>query len=116
MVHAARWECFRVIYGRYSKAEGKAKRGMLDEFCLNTGYHRKYAIGLLNGPPPGLPPPLFSAFFAPFKGTPPFAELCAYSTCLSFGVHSTRVIFGVSFFLCQIAYARVNLFPYIQKT
>ena len=28
--HAARWECFRAIYGRYSKAEGKAKGGMLD--------------------------------------------------------------------------------------
>jgi hypothetical protein len=51
--HAARWEYFRVIHGRYSKAEGKAKGGMLDEFCLNTGYHRKYAIRLLNGPPPG---------------------------------------------------------------
>jgi hypothetical protein len=51
--HAARWEYFRVIYGRYSKAEGKAKGRMLDEFCLNTGYHRKYAIRLLNGPPPG---------------------------------------------------------------
>jgi len=50
---AARWEYLRVIYGRYSKAEGKAKGGMLDEFCLNTGYHRKYAIRLLNGPPPG---------------------------------------------------------------
>ena len=53
MGHAARWEYFRVIYGRYGKAESKAKRGMLDEFCLNTGYHRKYAIRLLNGPPPG---------------------------------------------------------------
>ena len=53
MGHAARWEYFRVIYGRYSKAEGKAKGGMLDEFCLTTGYHRKYAIRLLNGPPPG---------------------------------------------------------------
>ena len=51
--HAARWEYFRVVYGRYGKAEGKAKGGMLDEFCLNTGYHRKYAIRLLNGPPPG---------------------------------------------------------------
>jgi hypothetical protein len=51
--HAARWEYFRVIYGRYSKAEGKAKGGMLDEFCLTTGYHRKYAIRLLNGLPPG---------------------------------------------------------------
>jgi transposase InsO family protein len=25
---------------------------MLDEFCLTTGYNRKYAIRLLNGPPP----------------------------------------------------------------
>ena len=53
MGHAARWEYFRVIYGRYRKAEGKAKGGILDEFCLTTGYHRKYAIRLLNGPPPG---------------------------------------------------------------
>src|ERR1035437_1151542 len=51
--HAARWEYFRVIYGRYDKTEGKARGVMLDEFCLNTGYHRKYAIRLLNGPPPG---------------------------------------------------------------
>ena len=51
--HGARWEYFRVIYGRYKKAEDKAKSGLLEEFCLNTGYHRKYAIRLLNGPPPG---------------------------------------------------------------
>jgi hypothetical protein len=51
--HAARWEYFLVMHGRYRKAEGKARRGLLDEFCLNTGYHRKYAIRLLNGPPPG---------------------------------------------------------------
>jgi hypothetical protein len=51
--HEARREYFRVIYERYRKAEGKGKRVMLDEFCLNTGYHRKYAIRLLNGPPPG---------------------------------------------------------------
>ena len=53
MGQAARWEYLRVIYGRYRKAEGKAKGGILDEFCLNTSYHRKYAIRLLNGPPPG---------------------------------------------------------------
>jgi hypothetical protein len=47
--HAGRWEYFRVMQGRYGKAEGKAKGVMLDEFCLNTGYHRKYAIRLLNG-------------------------------------------------------------------
>ena len=53
MGQAARWEYFRVVHERYRKAEGKAKGGMLDEFCLNTGYHRKYAIRLLNGSPPG---------------------------------------------------------------
>src|SRR5258708_33404547 len=26
---------------------------MLNEFCLTTRYHRKYAIRILNGPPPG---------------------------------------------------------------
>ena len=29
---------------------------MLDEFCRNTGYNRKYAIRLLNGPPPARAP------------------------------------------------------------
>ena len=28
------------------------KQVILNEFCANTGYHRKYAIRLLNGPPP----------------------------------------------------------------
>jgi hypothetical protein len=51
--HEARWEYLRVVYERYRKAESKAKGVMLDEFCLNTGYHRKYALRLLNGPPPG---------------------------------------------------------------
>ena len=53
MGQAVRSEYFRVVHERYRKAEGKAKGGRLDEFCLNTGYHRKYAIRLLNGPPPG---------------------------------------------------------------
>jgi hypothetical protein len=48
----ARWECFRAIYGRYQKGDGKARQGILNEFCLNTGYHRKYAIRLLNGAGP----------------------------------------------------------------
>jgi hypothetical protein len=48
-----KWEYFRVIYGRYGKADRKAKREMLNEFCLTTGYHRKYAIRILNGPAPG---------------------------------------------------------------
>jgi transposase InsO family protein len=41
-----------VLYERYRKASRKDKQVMLNEFCLNTGYHRKYAIRLLNGPTP----------------------------------------------------------------
>src|SRR5574337_284666 len=54
--HRTRWEYLRAIYERYRKAGRKAKRVILDEFCLNTGYHRKYAIRLLHGPPPGKQP------------------------------------------------------------
>ena len=53
MGRKGKWEYFRVIYGRYGKADRKAKREMLNEFCLTTGYHRKYAIRILNGPAPG---------------------------------------------------------------
>jgi hypothetical protein len=51
--HKAKWEYFRAVYERYHKAGREAKQMMLNEFCLNTGYHRKYAIRLLNGAPPG---------------------------------------------------------------
>jgi transposase InsO family protein len=54
--HQAKWEYFRAVYERYHKAGREAKQLMLNEFCLNTGYHRKYAIRLLNGPPPGKQP------------------------------------------------------------
>jgi transposase InsO family protein len=47
-----RWEYLRAIYGRYREAGRKAKKVILSEFCANTGYHRKYAIRLLNGPRP----------------------------------------------------------------
>ncbi|MGH9352820.1 MAG: hypothetical protein ACRD2G_11780 [Terriglobia bacterium] len=40
------------IYPRYRRANGREKRGILDEFCANCGYPRKYAIRLLNGPLP----------------------------------------------------------------
>ena len=50
MGHKAKWEYFRAVAGR------EAKQMMLNEFCLNTGYHRKYAIRLLNGAPPGKQP------------------------------------------------------------
>jgi transposase InsO family protein len=47
-----RWEYLRAIYERYGKAGRKGKQVILSEFCANTGYHRKYAIRLLNGPRP----------------------------------------------------------------
>jgi hypothetical protein len=47
-----RWEYLRAIYERYQRAARKDKKVILSEFCANTGYHRKYAIRLLNGPPP----------------------------------------------------------------
>jgi len=55
--HRTKWEYLRAIYERYHQASRKAKRVILNEFCANTGYHRKYAIRLLNGPRPGKKPP-----------------------------------------------------------
>ena len=55
MGHKGRWEYLQAIYDRYRKAGRKGKKAMLNEFCANTGYHRKYAIRLLNGPEPGRP-------------------------------------------------------------
>jgi hypothetical protein len=52
MSHRSRWEYFRAIYARYRQADRKLKQVILNEFCANTRYHRKYAIRLLNGPPP----------------------------------------------------------------
>jgi len=53
MSHRSRWEYFRAIYARYRQVDRKQKQVILNEFCANTGYHRKYAIRRLNGPPPG---------------------------------------------------------------
>ena len=47
MGHKAKWEYFRECMSAITRRE--AKQMMLNEFCLNTGYHRKYAIRLLNG-------------------------------------------------------------------
>jgi hypothetical protein len=49
----ARWEYLRAIHARYRQAPRQDRGAILDEFCTNTGYHRKYALRLLNGPPPG---------------------------------------------------------------
>ena len=54
---------------RYAKADRAGRSALLDEFCEQTGYHRKYAISLLrqpaDSPPPGSTPrrrgPTYSA-------------------------------------------------------
>ncbi len=56
MGRKGKWEYFRAIYGRYHKADRMTKQLILNEFCLTTKYHRKYAIRILNGPPPGKRP------------------------------------------------------------
>ena len=48
----SRREYLQVIYRRYHQADLQEKQVILNEFCRNTGYHRKYAIRLLNGPRP----------------------------------------------------------------
>ncbi len=45
-------EYFKTIYGRYHKASKAIKHLILNEFCANTCYNRKYAIRKLNTPPP----------------------------------------------------------------
>jgi hypothetical protein len=49
----AKREYVEAIYGRYRQANRPGKRRILDEFCAVTGYHRKAAIRVLNGPAPG---------------------------------------------------------------
>ena len=53
----ARREYVLAIAGRYHTATRRDKRRILDEFCKVTGYHRKYALRRLNGPPPGAAAP-----------------------------------------------------------
>ncbi len=44
----ARMEYLETIYLRYKRASLKEKTLILNEFCLNCGYHRKHAIRVLN--------------------------------------------------------------------
>ena len=44
------------VHRRYRRAGRHGRARLLDEFCEDSGYHRKYAIRLLNGPPPDLVP------------------------------------------------------------
>jgi hypothetical protein len=47
-----RWEYLTAIDDRYRQARRPEKRQILDECCRVTGYHRKHAVRLLNGPGP----------------------------------------------------------------
>jgi hypothetical protein len=58
VTHGSRREYLRAIHPRYRQAARGTKGRILDEFCKVTGYHRKYAMRLLNGPPPGKRRPL----------------------------------------------------------
>ena len=52
MGRGSRWEYLWRIHPRYRGAARLERRRILDEFCEVAGYNRKYAIRLLNGPPP----------------------------------------------------------------
>jgi hypothetical protein len=52
MKTTSRRDYLQRIYPRYRDARSSEKGRILDEFCANCGYHRKYAIRLLNGAPP----------------------------------------------------------------
>ena len=68
MGRKSKWEYLKAIYTRYRKASKELRTLILNEFCQVCGYHRKYAIRLLNGPAPQKPttihktrPPSYSA-------------------------------------------------------
>jgi len=58
MSRQGRWEYLKAIYPRYQPASRAEKQRMLDAFCRVTGYHRKSALRLLNGPLPARRPPV----------------------------------------------------------
>jgi len=72
-----RWEYLRTIHPRYRKADRQQRRLILDEFCSNCGYNRKYAIRLLSGPPPGKRPPQARRRRAPRRYGPQLVSVLA---------------------------------------
>jgi len=46
----SRKEYLKANYHRYRKAIKSGKHKIIDEFCKNTGYHRKHALRLFNAP------------------------------------------------------------------
>ena len=56
MKSMSRREYLRAIHDRYRRSRTDQKTRILDEFCRVCGYHRKYAIRLLNRPQPSVHP------------------------------------------------------------
>ncbi len=52
MAQQSKRDYVRSIYPRYASAHRQEKAAILAEFCRVCGYHRKYAIWLLNRPLP----------------------------------------------------------------
>src|SRR5579883_1071095 len=48
----SRRELLAVVAPRYQAAQGQERTRILEEFVASTGYHRKYALHLLNHPLP----------------------------------------------------------------
>lgn len=57
MAQRSKREYLQSIHHRYQQATRAEKRTILDEFMTVCGYHRKYAIGLLNRPLAAVPRP-----------------------------------------------------------
>jgi hypothetical protein len=51
MSQRSRRELLAVVVPRYRAAHGADRKRFLDEFVESSGYHRKYALHLLNHPP-----------------------------------------------------------------
>jgi hypothetical protein len=51
MSQRSRRELLAVVAPRYRAAHGSDRKRILDEFVESSGYHRKYALHLLNHPP-----------------------------------------------------------------
>jgi hypothetical protein len=51
MSYQAKWELLVRTAPRYQASDAKSKSQILDEFVCATGFHRKYAIVMLNNPP-----------------------------------------------------------------